>query len=159
MDCKFTEKISLLIDGELTENEARQTGAHLADCAICQQTRQDFLLLRQKIQDYPFELDVKARQRAMRNLLSAATIPFWCRHIALPVPALALIALLFILLSWWAISLRLNNSLQTTTRIQPVKPQDLHTAPASVYDLSRFDKGERAVIYTTRRVESGKAQQ
>jgi anti-sigma factor RsiW len=159
MDCTFTEKVSLLIDGELNESEARQTERHLASCAVCRQAQEDFLRLRQKIQAYPLEPDLQAQQRAINHILKARRPSVWRRRIALPVPALALLALLFIALSVWAISLRLSKPAPQTTRVQIVKPEDLPPTPATVYDLSRFDKGERPVIYTSRRASAVDARQ
>lgn len=164
MDCTFTEKVSLLIDGELNEDEVRQTKRHLEDCAICCQAQEDFLRLRQKLQAYPLAVDLEAQQRAINHILKARPAgagrpAFWRRRVALPVPALALLALLLIAVSVWAISLRLSKSAPQTTQFQPVKPDALPPTPAVVYDLSRFDKGQRAVIYTSRRASAGEASQ
>lgn len=159
MDCQFTEKISLWIDGELSDDEASQIQLHLLACAMCQQTQEDFLLLRQEIRDYRRDSDVSAQRQAMRNLLDAKTIPFWRRKIALPVPALALIFLLFVALSLWAAYLRSTKSPTTTTTIQPLETPDKAPVSASAFDLSRFDKGERAVIYTARRTSTNKEPQ
>ena len=52
MNCEFTEKISQLIDGELSEVEARAVQRHLNECGECQQVREDFLTLRSQIADY-----------------------------------------------------------------------------------------------------------
>ena len=43
MSCYLTEKISLLIDGELPQAEAREIERHLVTCSECHQTREDFL--------------------------------------------------------------------------------------------------------------------
>jgi hypothetical protein len=153
MDCKFTENVSRLIDGELTDGEARQIRLHLSDCAICQQAEEDFLGFRQTLQEYRFEPDLKAQQRAINNIFKVAPIPFWRRRIALPVPALALIFLLVIALGWWAIALRFRKPSATTTKVQPARTEKNDPTSATVFDLSRFDKGERAVIYTTRRAQ------
>jgi anti-sigma factor RsiW len=154
MDCKFTEKVSLLIDGELTDDESRQIQSHLSVCSRCQQTQEDFLLLRTEIRDYPRQPDISAQRQAMRNLLSAEPIPFWRRKIALPVPAFALIFLLFVALSVWAAYLRATKSPQATEIIlhqsedKPIKPA------VNPFDVSRFDNGGRAMIYTERRTST-----
>jgi hypothetical protein len=69
MNCDWTEKISLLIDGELDGREARAVEGHLADCHACQQAREDFLLMRQQIISYHVEPDVIAQREALRNIL------------------------------------------------------------------------------------------
>jgi hypothetical protein len=154
MDCKFTENVSLLIDGELSSDQARQVQSHLLSCAICQQAQEDFLLLRQEIQDYQRESDVSLQRQVLRNILGTERVPFWRRKIALPVPALALMLLLFVALSLWVIYLRNSKSPQPTAKSHPAKPPENGAASASAFDLSRFDKGERAVIYTTRRTST-----
>jgi hypothetical protein len=70
MKCVWTQKVSLLIDGELPQAEARETERHLDLCADCQAARTDFLLLRQQLAEYPLELDAFARQRALKRILS-----------------------------------------------------------------------------------------
>lgn len=52
MSCDQTEKISLLIDGELATADARSLERHLAGCAECEQVHADFLGLRSQISAY-----------------------------------------------------------------------------------------------------------
>ena len=49
MSCRFTEKISSLIDGELSAAEARAVEGHLLTCVQCEEARADFLSLRSQI--------------------------------------------------------------------------------------------------------------
>jgi hypothetical protein len=69
MDCNFTEKISLLIDGELDAEDTRAVEGHLADCGTCQLAREDFLLMRQRIISYHVEPDVIAQRNALKKIL------------------------------------------------------------------------------------------
>jgi anti-sigma factor RsiW len=155
MDCRFTENISLLMDGELSGREAIELRSHLAGCSLCQQAEKDFHLLRQEIQAYQPEADPIAQRRALSNLLdrpaplSNKPLPFWRRKIALPVPALALVALLVLALSLWAIYPRLAKSPQQNFAAPPARME--RGREANPFDLSRFDKGGRAMIYTARR--------
>ncbi|MDX6270311.1 MAG: hypothetical protein QOD28_1534 [Acidobacteriota bacterium] len=71
MKCVWTQKVSLLIDGELAAAEARDVERHLDACGDCQAAREDFLLLRRQLADYPLELDAFARQRALKRVLAA----------------------------------------------------------------------------------------
>jgi hypothetical protein len=71
MNCDWTEKISLLIDGELDATEARAVESHLADCHACQHAREDFMLMREEIISYSVEPDVIAQRNALKNVLSA----------------------------------------------------------------------------------------
>ncbi|HEV2881119.1 MAG TPA: zf-HC2 domain-containing protein [Pyrinomonadaceae bacterium] len=71
MKCVWTQKVSLLIDGELPSAEARETERHLDLCADCQAARADFLMLRRQLTEYPLALDAFARQRALKRILAA----------------------------------------------------------------------------------------
>lgn len=70
MTCDWTEKISLLIDGELRAEEARKTERHLEACPACRRTREDFLSLRQEIVSYPLAADGAASRRALEQILA-----------------------------------------------------------------------------------------
>jgi len=69
MSCDFTEKVSLLIDGELPPIELRAAERHLLDCAECQQARADFLSVRSQISDYVPALAPAAPRRELARLL------------------------------------------------------------------------------------------
>src|SRR5882762_3183824 len=70
MSCDFTEKVSLLIDGELPPIELRAAERHLLDCAECQQVRTDFLNMRSQISDYIPALAPATPRRELALLLS-----------------------------------------------------------------------------------------
>ena len=74
MNCDWTEKISLLIDGELAGGEARAVESHLADCAACSRAKDDFLLLREQISSYPLASDSYAERRALERILAAGAL-------------------------------------------------------------------------------------
>lgn len=71
MNCDRTEKISLMIDGELSQEETAVLQKHLHACADCRSAREDFLLLRREIGAYQFELDPQAQQQALRNIFAS----------------------------------------------------------------------------------------
>lgn len=71
MKCVWTQKVSLLIDGELDRAESREVEQHLADCGDCQEARADFLSLRRQIAAYQIDLDAFAGQRALKRILAA----------------------------------------------------------------------------------------
>jgi len=71
MNCDWTEKISLLIDGELPPQERRATESHLETCAACRRTKEDFLSLRSVVSSYPLAADAGAERRALENILAA----------------------------------------------------------------------------------------
>ncbi len=70
MNCAQTEKISLLIDGELPPSEVTALERHLVGCPACQSARADFLLLRSQIADYRPILDPSASRRALAQIMS-----------------------------------------------------------------------------------------
>ena len=70
MSCNFTEKISSLIDGELTQAEAREIERHLLSCGECEQLRADFLNLRSEIAGFETSLQPAVQSRALKKILS-----------------------------------------------------------------------------------------
>jgi hypothetical protein len=96
----------------------------------------------------------------LRNLLNngpslkGERLPFWRRKIALPVPALALMVLLLVALSLWAVYWRKTKSTQATEIILPQGASKPSEPAANPFDMSRFDKGGRAVIYTEQRAST-----
>ena len=71
MNCNFTEKVSSLIDGELTQAEMREVERHLLTCGECQQMRADFLNLRSQIANFETSLQPTVQNRALKKILSA----------------------------------------------------------------------------------------
>lgn len=72
MSCHLTEKISLLIDGELGAEEAKKLTKHLSGCASCQLAREDFLHLRQQLSTIEVAPQLNLQQQAaLRNILAA----------------------------------------------------------------------------------------
>lgn len=70
MNCSFTEKISSLIDGELSTTEAREVERHLVGCVECQQLRADFLNLRSQITSFESALEPQVQNRALKKILT-----------------------------------------------------------------------------------------
>src|ERR1044072_5956397 len=71
MNCSFTEKISSLIDGELSQTEAREVERHLLSCSQCEEARADFLNLRSQISSYEASLSPTVQNRALANILGS----------------------------------------------------------------------------------------
>src|SRR5215207_1210599 len=69
MHCSFTEKISSLIDGELSATEAREVERHLVTCSECQEVRGDFLNLRSQITSFEGSLQPAVQNRALKKIL------------------------------------------------------------------------------------------
>lgn len=70
MNCSFTEKISSLIDGELSTAEAREVERHLHGCIDCQQMRADFLNLRSQIAGFETSVAPAVQNRALKKILA-----------------------------------------------------------------------------------------
>ena len=77
MNCYLTEKVSLLIDGELAPIETRAIERHLLECAECQQVRADFLSLRSQIGAYATVLPPAAPRRELAQSLSPRDAQRW----------------------------------------------------------------------------------
>lgn len=71
MNCSFTEKISSLIDGELSPAEAREVERHLLTCSECEQLHADFLNLRSQITAFEMSLQPEVQNRALKKILAA----------------------------------------------------------------------------------------
>lgn len=71
MSCDFTEKISSLIDGELSQSEAREVERHVLHCGECEQLRADFLNLRSQIASFETSVQPVVQNRALKKILSA----------------------------------------------------------------------------------------
>jgi negative regulator of sigma E activity len=69
MNCSFTERISSLIDGELSAGEAREVERHLPGCNECRQLRADFLNLRTHIAGFETSLQPEVQNRALKKIL------------------------------------------------------------------------------------------
>jgi len=72
MSCRFTEKISSLIDGELSAAEARAVEGHLLTCVQCEEARADFLSLRSQIVSFAATQPGAVQNRALAKILSGA---------------------------------------------------------------------------------------
>ncbi|HEX5603727.1 MAG TPA: zf-HC2 domain-containing protein [Pyrinomonadaceae bacterium] len=70
MNCSFTEKISSLIDGELSTAEAREVERHLIGCHDCQEVRADFLNLRSQLAGFETSLEPSVQNRALKKILA-----------------------------------------------------------------------------------------
>jgi negative regulator of sigma E activity len=75
MNCSFTEKISSLIDGELSATEARAVERHLLGCTDCRQVRADFLNLRCQIAAFETSVQPAVQNRALKKILSTRRVP------------------------------------------------------------------------------------
>jgi len=71
MYCDWTQRVSLLIDGELAPAEAHAAERHLDNCAACQGAREDFLSLRRQITAHEVKFDALAERRALKRILAA----------------------------------------------------------------------------------------
>jgi len=83
MNCDFSEKVSLLIDGELSSNEARVVERHLLECVDCRQLHADFLSLSSQLDAYiparvaaPTRSEL-ARLLSPRHAKNAGRKPWW----------------------------------------------------------------------------------
>ena len=151
MECEFTEKVSMLFDGELPQEEMRQVSTHINTCSICRQARQDFLEVRQQIRSYESKRDPAAEERALRRIIGAEQLPFWKRRVPVPAPAFALLVMALIALAAWTVVAGLGGAGQPFDPTGAGRGQPSIASYPGAIDFSRYDHGERAVIYKTRR--------
>ena len=153
MDCKFAEKVSMLIDGELPLGEAESVKTHLRDCADCRQLERDFLHFREQIkQSDPDSIWTTAVPRVQPIKVK---VPFWKRQILLPVPVFVLFLSVLTAIGVWAVTSNFNWSKNNETVVDTAKKTPVENYPrqntVNEISLSRFDKGGRTEIYRVQR--------
>jgi len=130
MSCNFTEKISSLIDGELTQAEEREVERHLLSCGECEQLRADFLNLRSEIAGFETSLQPVVQNRALKQILSTERrVPVLGLQWNFATQAIAFVVLL---IAGAVLSLSLfpssDKSPKSTLRAELHKPSPLPTA-------------------------------
>lgn len=158
MDCEFLERVSLLIDGEMSGEESEHVRKHIAGCVVCRRAEQEFLLVRQQIRSYKPETDSYSAERALRKITGRKPIRWWKKKIALPAPACALIALVILAMLAWSLFVR-KGATEPGAVNQARKPSVSDQPDESQPDFSRYDHGARAVIYKARRTPAGNLEQ
>lgn len=160
MNCEFSEKVSLLIDRELSPSDAEQMRKHLTGCRVCQQLEQDFLGLRHQIKSHEFDTNPIAQKQTLWKVLASQSVPLWQRKVSLPAPIFALVIVALLAFGAWSLFVRttLQQTRELDKRVSNVKPVEaMSNTESGAMDLSRFDHGGRAILYTERRPEtSGK---
>lgn len=70
MTCNQTEKVSLLIDGELSPLEIASVEQHVQECSDCRAAHESFLLLRTQLNRYRSTVDAAAIDAALAKIIS-----------------------------------------------------------------------------------------
>jgi negative regulator of sigma E activity len=70
MTCNQTEKVSLLIDGELPPLEIAGVKEHVQECSDCRAAHESFLLLRSQLNSYARTVDAAAIDAALAKIIS-----------------------------------------------------------------------------------------
>lgn len=70
MTCSQTEKVSLLIDGELPPVEASQVKEHLVHCSECNDAHESFLMLHSQLTSFQSAVDASAVNAALAKVLA-----------------------------------------------------------------------------------------
>lgn len=143
MNCSFTEKVSSLIDGELTPAEAREVERHLITCSECQQLRFDFLNLRSQISSFETSLQPQVQNRALKKILSTTDRRAPARRLqwsfgtqAVAFAALAIVAAIIGLTVYQKLNNRDRNSEQVAINtpspapsVEPSRAPEAHASP------------------------------
>ncbi|HYL99221.1 MAG TPA: zf-HC2 domain-containing protein [Blastocatellia bacterium] len=151
MSCEFDPRLSLMIDGALSPEEANDLQRHLATCRECSDRLRDFLALRSEIKSLVPENDRFAERRALTRILSGEPAPIWKRKVSVPVPAAAMLLFTFLAACGWSIS-SWRSQLSRTNAERVVRIQNL-PKPEAGFDLARFDHDKLPVIIKVRREE------
>lgn len=176
MDCKeFRELLDLYVDGELSPEATLSARAHLEECGACSRVERQLVRLRGAVKrvvsevELPLELERKVRKLARPSWqekvtglwwepssASSAGIAFWRSKIAVPLPAFALILCAAVALGGW-ISSTLSTTQSPSNLAGVKKAAGPFVSPAATaFDLTQFDRGERAAIYKVRLNDSTK---
>ena len=173
MDCKeFRELLDLYVDGELSPEASFAARAHREGCNACSRVEQRLARLRGAVKRTVTEIEPPAElERRVRNLArpgwrqvisgsfpspvnDRSGIPIWRRRVAVPVPAFVMTLLAFLALGVWTVSTLPERPTQSV----PASVRRASPAPAletgAGFDLTQFDRGERAAIYKVRATES-----
>lgn len=157
MNCDFSEKVSMLIDRELSPSEADLVRKHLAECGLCRQVEQDFLGLRNQIKSFDFDTDPIAQRQTLWKVLASRSIPFWRKKIKLPVPVFALAVAALLAFGAWSVYVRtVQQARVVDKRVRNVRIEPTSNIDPGVLDLSRYDRGERAILYKERLSDKGR---
>ena len=149
MDCHFAVKVSMLIDGELSEAESKQVRAHMAACEACRNLEQDFLFFRRQLKESLPDAAVEPSTAA--DFAPRRRRSFWKSGVSIPAPVFAGAILILFGLFIWTLATSIYRREEATAE----KPRAGGSLPNSEKprdgaSLSRFDKGGRAEIYVAR---------
>lgn len=154
MNCDFAEKISMLIDGELSAEEIERMQAHLDGCEDCRKLEKDFLFLSRQIKE-PSADFANERFLPVKGSRKNPT-PIWRKRIFLPLPAFGLIVLILLGFAGWSLFARFAGNAPKIAENQNQNLPKQKAASANEYSLARFDTGARAEIYVAPRGENEK---
>ena len=149
MTCSQTEKVSLLIDGELSPAEVVAVEQHLQQCGECHQAHEVFLNLRSQIANYDSPLEPANVHAALARVLSqtqrderttTVASPGWRDRLATALgigrieafsPRFAAIAALVVLAFTIGAIALLRSRPQANVADNSVKPQSPSATPAA----------------------------
>lgn len=147
MNCNFANKVSMLIDGELSAAESERVRTHLAGCAECQHLEKDFLFFREQIKESAADFSETEKFQIPTIPIRKQT-PFWNKWISLPAPIAALFVFALFGLGTWLIL----SSFRQISNDSAIKNPVINTSSkpenqSNEVSLARFDRGGRAEIY------------
>jgi anti-sigma factor RsiW len=173
MECKeFRQLLDLYVDGELSPEASFSALEHMETCVRCKQAQNQLLLLRQAVKrvvkqsEPPSDLVRKVNRitkspwhrwpRFLGPPQTEAHVSFWRRKVSVPIPVFALLLFTVLIGGIWFIST------QTSHRLTPTvvrKDDSVKSTDPGAFDLTQFDRGERAAIYKIRQSEVQNRQQ
>jgi anti-sigma factor RsiW len=133
MTCDFTERVSLLIDGELSAAEARETERHILNCSECQQVRSEFLNLRSQINEIAISAQTVPLRGELKQILAPKSAPAAPRFgwafgpAAAAFATLAIVGVIAALLFFHQ-----SNNSSRNSQVAQASPSPVNTASGSV---------------------------
>lgn len=162
-DCPGKDVLSAYFDGELDPRSMDQISVHLSGCSLCRQRLEGFAVLRKRLNDVPFSLDLVASKERTLNLIEAQHVlrraarreRFWDRRVFLPLPVVAAVGLLFMFtiaaLIVWEMQPR-TVEMAEIKDVDPVGPYDVDVK--NLEQLAEFLKDSNSTIEVTIRLPS-----
>src|SRR5262249_43420932 len=154
--CDMLERVSQLIDGELTPEDDRLVREHLAVCAECRRAREDFLGTRELLRSCPPDPNLDATDRARRRLFGKPVVrasnagvwraSAWRRKISVPLPVAAAFMAAMVVMSFVLFRSQMIAGHMRSKALEIIQPAE-QPIEGKATNLARFDHGGRAVVY------------
>ena len=140
MSCSQLQNVSAWIDGELAPEVAARFLVHIETCAECQRAAFEFRSLGDNTRRAIPKTEDLEETAILARLVQPKRANAPRRGVVVPAPLAAVAAAALVVMAFWV------GVLEFRDKKSPPGARLPTDTPGAV-DLSRFDKGERAVVY------------